>query len=69
MDDPSIFAASLVDHARPNHHVKTAPSQWGTKYIFEGYLHAPNGITPSVRSIWNVKPGTDVAVLSTAYPF
>ena len=69
VDDPSIFAASLIDHARPDHHVRTTTSQWGTKHIFEGHMRAPNGITPRVRSIWNVKPGTNVAVLSTAYPF
>src|SRR5829696_3465335 len=43
-------------------------SDWGTKYVVEWTLTAPNGITPMVRTVWIVDQGATWPRLVTAYP-
>ena len=43
-------------------------STWGEKYLVDGPLDSPSGITPAVRTVWIVDAGTDAPRLVTAYP-
>jgi cytochrome c551/c552 len=43
-------------------------SPWGEKFIVDGSLHAPAGLTPTVRTIWIVDASDKRPRLVTAYP-
>mgnify|MGYP001567028609 CR=1 FL=1 len=62
------LAAALLNHAR-NHEVASVVSTpFGTNYVIEGPLAAPDGRTPNVRSVWFIANGAETATLATAYP-
>ncbi len=44
------------------------PSPFGTKYIVEGIITAPDGRTPRVRTVWFIEDGDDMPRFATAYP-
>ena len=65
---PEALAQALLAHARPEHLSKEGRTPLGdVKLIYEGPLHAPNGRSPSVRSVWRVMPD-DTAHFVTAIP-
>jgi hypothetical protein len=43
-------------------------SRWGDKYVVDGRLLSPKGLTPFVRTIWIADHGSQRARLVTAYP-
>lgn len=65
---PDILAEALLSHAKPEHFAREGVTPLGDrKLVYEGPLHAPNGRSPSVRTVWRVLPdGT--ALLVTAVP-
>jgi hypothetical protein len=49
------LAAALVSAA--DHEVaKVESTPFGTRYVVEGTIETPNGRTPSIRSVWFLKP-------------
>jgi hypothetical protein len=42
--------------------------KWGTKYVIVGQIESPVGKPVTVKTIWIVDKGLDVARLVTAYP-
>jgi len=62
------LAESLQQHVAENNVVRVEPSPFGMRYIIEGALRTPKGISPIVRSVWFIESGTKVPRLVTAYP-
>lgn len=54
----------LVDHEVSN----AVETTFGTKYVIEGPLLAPDGRKPLVRSIWMIDLGTNYPRFVSAYP-
>jgi hypothetical protein len=59
---------ALLEHARANELVEREETRFGVQYAVDGPLRAPDGRTPSVRSVWEDKPGGRGPRLVTAYP-
>jgi hypothetical protein len=62
------FAAALVRHAADHNVVEVEDTPFGTKYVVEGPLTAPDGRMPVIRSVWFVPTGATIPHLATAYP-
>jgi hypothetical protein len=62
------LAAALLDHARNHEVVGVVLTPFGKNYVIEGPLAAPDGRTPTVRSVWFIANRTETATLATAYP-
>jgi hypothetical protein len=62
------LAATLRDHARNNDVAQVQDSPFGTRYVVEGIINAPDGRSPTIRAIWFVENGEDVPRLISAYP-
>lgn len=63
-----VLADALLRHAADNEIVKTEDSPFGTRFLIEGIIHAPDGRMPKIRSIWFIETGEDFARFVTAYP-
>lgn len=62
------FALALRRHAATHEVARILDSPYGTRYVIEGMLEAPDGRTPEVRSVWFIEFGTSIPRLVTAYP-
>ncbi len=62
------LADALRRHAVANEVAKIEATPFGTRYVVEGELAAPDGRTPLVRVVWFVDTGEDAPRLATAYP-
>lgn len=43
-------------------------SAWGEKYVIDGSLDSPRGMTPPVRTVWIIDAANSAPRLATAYP-
>ena len=48
--------------------VKMVATPHGEKYIVDGILKTPSGVSPSVRTVWIVDSGSRAPRLVTAFP-
>jgi hypothetical protein len=62
------LAEALKQVAHENAVTKHMNSPHGQKYIVDGILRAPTGLTALVRTIWIVDTGGESPRLVTAYP-
>lgn len=62
------LADALREHARENDVAKVETTPFGTRYVVEGAMTAPDGRTPNVRVVWFVDSGETVPRFVTAYP-
>src|SRR2546422_989386 len=62
------LAEALRRHAAAHEVAKIEASPFGTRYVIEGWLDAPDGRLPLVRVIWFIETGTEMPRLATAYP-
>ena len=63
----TLAQALLIQGA--SHEVnKVESDRYGIKYVVEGNLDTPSGEAIYVRSVWQVKWGTEYPRLITAYP-
>lgn len=54
------------EHLEP---VSVIENAWGTRYVMEGAIRAPDGRSPRVRTIWQTSSHDDTyARLVTVYP-
>ena len=65
---PEVLAEALRHHAATCGVVRAEPSPFGTRYLVEGPLPAPDGRAPLVRAVWFVASGSPAPRLVTAYP-
>lgn len=63
------LAQALLEHASQHEVVRVEDSPFGTRYIVDGELSAPDKRKPGVRVIWFIATGDDVPHLVTAYPW
>jgi hypothetical protein len=59
---------ALRQHVSDNEVAKVEPSPFGTRYVIEGILKAPDGRLPSVRSVWMIRHGEQLPQFVSAYP-
>ncbi len=62
------LAITLKRHAAENEVTKVESSSFGTRYVIDGIIYAPDGRTPLIRSVWFVEAGEEIARFATAYP-
>lgn len=69
--EPDLFAAALLAHPMRPSSVPQQPkiTSYDVRFMFEGPIEAPSGLTGRVRSVWQVLPSDSVGRLITAYPF
>lgn len=65
---PSTLRGALLSHARFGHVMTAGDTIFGSKYMIEGRLTAPDGRRPLVRSVWFIEAGERAPRLVTAYP-
>ena len=63
-----LLAECLFAHAEANLLVNEVDTPFGTKFLFEGSIHAPAGEIPRIRSVWIARTNA-FAELVTAYRF
>ena len=59
---------ALLRHAAENEVAKIEDSPFGTRYIIEGVLLAPDQRGAVVRSVWFIETGGEIPRFVTAYP-
>lgn len=62
------FKQALSDLAQNESVTDTLESLYGVKYVIDGQLKTPNGITIHVRTVWIIEVGDDTPRLVTAHP-
>ena len=68
LERPGLLVSALKRHAADHEVVKVEDSRFGTRYIIEGVLEAPDGRTPAIRSVWFIEAGEELPRFVTAYP-
>jgi hypothetical protein len=63
-----ILADAFLALAHKAEVAQSMKSPHGQKYVIVGRIESPNGKTASVRTIWIVDKGLNIARLVTAYP-
>ncbi len=63
-----LMAAALRALAEQRDVVRVDDTEFGTRYIIEGKLRAPDGRAPTVRAVWFIEKGEDRPRLVTVYP-
>jgi hypothetical protein len=59
---------ALLRHAAENEVAKIEDSPFGTRYVIEGVLLAPDRRGAVVRSVWFIERGEQIPRFVTAYP-
>ena len=62
------LADALVRHAAENEVAESEQVRFGTRYVIDGIICAPEGRTPTIRSVWFVEQGEQTPRFVTAYP-
>jgi hypothetical protein len=68
LDAWETLAMALRQHAADHEVAKVEDSPFGTRYVVEGTITAPDGRTPVIRSVWFINTGQDTPRFVTAYP-
>lgn len=68
LDDWQVLAAALLRHAADHAVVAAETTAFGTNYVVEGPLLAPDGRSPHVRVVWFIATDERIPTLATAYP-
>ena len=67
-DDWEGLADALRRHAADYDVTGRDDTPFGTSYVVEGPLLAPDGRSPQVRVVWFIETGESIPHLVTAYP-
>lgn len=62
------FAEALRRHAAENAITSSARTAYGTRYIVDGPLAAPDGTSLNVRTVWFISENSVVPRFATAHP-
>jgi hypothetical protein len=62
------LATILSRHAGEHEIYRVEDSRFGTRYVVEGPIEAPDGTRPRIRTVWFVEIDSDTPRLVTAYP-
>lgn len=64
----TLLKEGLLTIAYTKDVLDTQSSEHGVKYVIEGMLQTPTGVTLSIRTIWIIDKGQDRPRFVTAYP-
>ena len=67
-EDWQALAEALRRHAAENVATLVEETRYGTRYVIDGALAAPDGSSLNVRSVWFINRGTSVPRFATAHP-
>jgi len=62
------LAETLRRHAAENVATPVEETRYGTRYVIDGTLAAPDGSSLNVRSVWFINRGTSCRGFATAHP-
>ncbi len=65
---PGTLIEVLEELAKETNVTKAVSTNFGTKYILDGYIQAPNNRIYLLRTVWMMENKADTAYLVTAYP-
>ena len=65
---PDILIEVLEELVKETTVTKTVRTSFGTKYILDGHIQAPNKRRYLLRTVWIIENKAEVAYLVTAYP-
>jgi hypothetical protein len=68
LHDWHLLTTALLRHAADHEVAAIEDTPFGTNYVVEGPLLAPDGRAPQVRVVWFVATGERIPTLATAYP-
>jgi hypothetical protein len=60
--------AALQRHAKENPVAEAETTEFGTRYVIDGPLIAPDGTALNVRSVWFINRDADAPRFATAHP-
>ena len=64
-----MLTEALRRHAVENRVTASEETDFGSKYVVEGPLVAPDGRPVRMRSVWFVETGEEIPRFVTAYPW
>lgn len=59
---------ALLSHVVDNEVAKFIDTDFGIRYVVEGWMRCPNGKQYPIRSVWFIANGEEIPKLVTAYP-
>jgi len=68
VDQWKVLAKALHVHAQTYDVVETEETPFGTRYMVEGNLVAPDGVMLFVRTVWFIENNATTPRFVTAYP-
>ncbi len=68
VEDWQALAEALRAHAAENAVTSVEETLYGTRYVVDGTLSAPDGSGLNVRSVWFINRRTSVPRFATAHP-
>lgn len=68
MTNVDLLEKSLRDIAKSNEVIETESSEYGTKYVIDGEIEAPNRKAIKLRNVWLIEKGGKRPRFVTAYP-
>ena len=63
-----VLARALRAHAIENKVSRGEETAYGTRYVVDGALAAPDGTVLNVRSVWFINHGSAIPRFATAHP-
>jgi len=63
-----LLAQALLQHGIGNEVVEAAENRYGTRYVVDGFLTAPDGTCLNIRSAWFIEHGMEQPRFVTAHP-
>lgn len=66
--DWQVLARALREHASGNPVAQTTHNLYGTRYVIDGPMVAPDGTALNMRTVWFISRGATVPRFATAHP-
>ena len=68
LDDCSTLEQTLLKHLAEHDVAKAEQTTFGTRYVVEGIMEAPDGRLPLLRTVWFIRSEEEVPQFVSAYP-
>jgi hypothetical protein len=67
-EEPQWLIAELRRHAAENKVFQSTETDFGSRYVVDGWIISPVGATAPVRAVWFVDTGQEIPRFVTAHP-
>jgi hypothetical protein len=67
-DNWQVLERALREHAKKHVVTRAEGTAYGTRYVVDGDVTAPDGTSLNVRSVWFINRGTTTPRFATAHP-